>query len=107
MLTADTYGTISQYFVDTNVSVNILKSTNATKEKREFVEHLGKNATIAIGNGSNDSEMIKVSKLGISIIGHEGLSTKTIVNSDIIFNSFEDVYNSLLNTKRIVATLRE
>ncbi|BEP30055.1 HAD family hydrolase [Helicovermis profundi] len=107
ILTADTYGTIERYFTDTKVCVNILKSSNGTKEKKEFIEKIGKTNTIAVGNGSNDAEMIKTAKLGICIIGSEGASKKALLNSDIIFNSFKDVYKALMNTKRIIATLRE
>ncbi|MGB9911871.1 MAG: HAD hydrolase family protein, partial [Candidatus Kapaibacteriota bacterium] len=80
---------------------------NQVKLKAEFVEILGPDATVSIGNGSNDAKMLKVSSLGIAVIGKEGASNKALQNADIICNSIEDALTMLLNPELIVATLRE
>ena len=87
------------------MKLKILNSDNHTKEKEEFVKEL-KNV-FAIGNGSNDSLMLKASEIGVCVIENEGASSKAIVNSDIVCKSIEDAFELLLKPKRIIATLRE
>ena len=105
VITADTFGSVKKELEEfKNVNVIILKTTNHTKEKAEFVMSL-KN-TIAIGNGNNDSLMLKEADIGICVIGKEGASAKSIMNSDIVVKDIKDVINLIENPKRIIATLR-
>jgi soluble P-type ATPase len=50
--------------------------------------------------------MLKNAILGIAVIGDEGCSTTTLLQSDITTNSIEDALMLLLNEKRLIATLR-
>jgi soluble P-type ATPase len=59
-----------------------------------------------IGNGNNDSEMVKNAILGIAIIGDEGCATPTLLQSDISCTNIADALELLLNEKRLIATLR-
>ena len=72
-----------------------------------YVLDLGKENTVAIGNGANDSLMIKSAHLGIVVIGNEGAAIETLINSDIVCTNIFDALDLLLNSKRIVATLRK
>jgi P-type E1-E2 ATPase len=105
VITADTHGSAAKNLSDSTVKLKILTSDNHTKEKAEFVKSL-KNV-FAIGNGSNDSMMLKAATLGICVIEDEGASVKSIINADIVCKSIEDAFELLLNPKRIIATLRE
>ena len=105
VITADTFGSVKTELEEfKNVNVIILNTTNHTKEKAEFVMSL-KN-TIAIGNGNNDSLMLKEAEIGICVIGKEGASSKSIMNSDIVVKDIKDAINLIENPKRIIATLR-
>ena len=105
VITADTHGSAAKNLSDSTVKLKILTSDNHTKEKAEFVKSL-KNV-FAIGNGSNDSMMLKAATLGICVIEDEGASVKSVINADIVCKSIEDAFELLLNPKRIIATLRE
>jgi soluble P-type ATPase len=105
VITADTHGSAAKNLKNTNIKLRILNSNNHTKEKEEFVKVLGN--VFAIGNGSNDSLMLKASTLGICVIEDEGASVKSVINADIVCKSIEDAFELLLNPKRIIATLRE
>ncbi|MGC8956575.1 MAG: HAD family hydrolase [Candidatus Kapaibacteriota bacterium] len=107
IITADTFGKVMNYKEQLNAEIRILPPYNQVKLKAEFVEILGPDATVSIGNGSNDAKMLKVSSLGIAVIGKEGASNKALQNADIICNSIEDALTMLLNPELIVATLRE
>jgi P-type E1-E2 ATPase len=105
VLTADTHGNAAKELKNLPVKLQILKTSNHTKEKEEFVKNL-KNV-FAIGNGSNDSLMLKAAEIGVCVINEEGASSKSIINADIICKSIIDAFCLLENPKRIIATLRE
>ncbi|GAX87064.1 conserved hypothetical protein [Lebetimonas natsushimae] len=104
VLTSDTHGNAKKELSELPVKLQILKTSNHTEEKKEFVENL-KN-TFAVGNGSNDSLMLKVADIGVCVINDEGVSSKSIINCDILCKSIIDALNLLEYPKRIVATLR-
>ena len=105
VITADTYGSVKKELEEfQNVEVVILKTNNHTEEKANFVKKL-KN-TIAIGNGNNDSLMLQVADIGVCVIGEEGASSKSILNSDIVVKNIKDAIKLIENPKRIIATLR-
>ena len=105
VITSDTHGSAAKNLDGLNVKLKILNSNNHTKEKEKFVREL-KNV-FAIGNGSNDSLMLRASEIGVCVMENEGASSKAVINSDIVCKSIEDVFELLLKPKRIIATLRE
>lgn len=107
IVTADTFGKVKEFQTVLNAEIHIIPPDDQVKLKADFIEILGADSTVAIGNGSNDSRMLKVAALGIAVIGKEGCSIKAIQNADIVCNSIEDALNLLLNPQLIVATLRE
>ncbi len=50
--------------------------------------------------------MLKVSALGVGIIGREGMSTRVLQNADIIVCNIQEGLELLFNPLRIKATLR-
>lgn len=107
IVTADTFNKVKDFQNLIEAEVHILPPEDQIKLKADFVEILGQDSTVVIGNGSNDSKMLKVSALGIAVIGKEGGSSKTLQNADIVCNSIEDALALLLNPKLIIATLRQ
>lgn len=107
VLTKDTFHTVRAALADTHVQVAVVAEENGTEAKLKYIEELGAVRTIAVGNGSVDSKMLKAAGLGIAVIGHEGLSVKAMKDADLIFTSIEDVFETLLNPLRLIATLRE
>lgn len=108
IITADTYGTAKKQFNDNDVKIEIIdKSIPGTVYKKEFVEKLGKDSVIAIGNGNNDSKMLKTAVIGIAVLGEEGLAADCVLNADIVFKDIFDALNILENVKGLIATLRK
>ena len=107
IITADTFGTISNYFADINVGIKIISGEKQGEQKANFVKSLNAVSVVAIGNGANDALMLKSAELGIAVIQAEGASTQALINSDIACTSITDALNLLLNPLRIAATLRE
>lgn len=107
IITADTYGNVKKQCEGLPVSVETFPKGNATFHKKSFVEKLGSEETMVIGNGMNDIEMFKAAILSIAVIGEEGCAGKLIAQSDIVVRSIEKVFSMIENTNRIVATLRD
>ena len=106
ILTADTFNKVRQELSEYSFNIHILTSGNEIEQKKKFVENLNPDSVVAFGNGSNDLEMLKVSALGIAIIGGEGMSSKVITNGDIIARNIQEGIDLLFNPLRIKATLR-
>ena len=106
VLTADTFGNVSKYADKLSAEVKILATNPISQAKDDIVKELGVNKTIAIGNGKNDEKMLKSSALGIALIQIEGLAKDTLLTSDIIYTSICDALQALINSKRLVASLR-
>jgi len=107
VITADTFGSVKSQMEGFSVIVKVLQTDNHTAEKAAYIDTLHKDTCIALGNGNNDSQMLKNAILGIAIIGDEGCATTTLQQSDISCNCIEDALNLLLNEKRLIATLRK
>ncbi len=106
VITADTFGEASENLKNTNCQIKILRADNQAWQKLEFINNLGKNKVIAIGNGENDSLMLKAAALGIVLIQEEGASVKTLLSADIVCKSIHHALDLLNNPQRIAATLR-
>lgn len=107
VLSADTYGSVQTECNDLSLEVHVLSQKNGTAEKRTFVQNLGAESTVCIGNGVNDGGMFEVCALSILIMGEEGCAVQTLQKADIVVKNSEDALNLLLRPKRITATLRQ
>jgi P-type E1-E2 ATPase len=106
IVTADTFGTVRQKCRNIKGKMKVLSSSNGALEKEQFVESLGTEKVVAVGNGVNDSLMLKKAALGIIVIGEEGAASLALNNADIIVKDIHDALDLLLNKTRIKATLR-
>jgi len=106
ILTADTYGTVTDQCKNLNVTVKTFPKENAGLEKRKIIQGLNGDKTIAVGNGFNDIKMLKESRLTFAVIEKEGCCGQLIYHADIVVNSILDVLDALENPARIKATLR-
>ena len=106
ILTADTFGTVKKACKTIKGTVTVLTLGYGAPEKEAFVRRLGEKEVVAVGNGMNDRMMLGTSALGILVIGSEGASGHALAVSDILATNILDALDLLLNTKRIIATLR-
>ncbi len=108
IISADTRGNLSQVAKELTVKYAKIQSEyqSEAKQKEDELVKLGKEHTVAIGNGNNDELMLKSAILGIGIVGKEGATTKTLSKSDLIFHDIIDALDFLLDDKKIIATLR-
>ena len=83
------------------------KGITDAEAKNNELKRLGKDITVAIGNGNNDELMLKNAILGLVIIGSEGASVKSIINSDVAFQDPISAIDFLLDETTMIATLRK
>ena len=107
ILTSDTHGTVTSQMAGLPVQVTILTGDGHAQQKADFVEKLGADATIAIGNGANDAAMLASAGIGIALIQQEGASTGAMSSADLAFNDIFDAFGALMRPQRLVASLRK
>ena len=108
LLSADTRGKLQELATKLGATPHKLQfKGRESEEKAEFVNALGKESVVAVGNGNNDYLMLKQARLGIIIIGKEGAATKALLNSDICVTSPVDALDLLLDPISLKSTLRD
>lgn len=106
IITADTHGTLRQEIAGLPLHAQVIAGPIGADEKRRVIEALGANRTIAVGNGRNDVAMLHVAALALVIAGPEGVAREALLAADVIFPTIDDALSSLINTRRLLATLR-
>jgi soluble P-type ATPase len=106
IITADTRGNVEQETVGIPCTVSILPIQNQDRGKLEYIEKIGTENTVCIGNGRNDHLMLKDAALGIAVIQEEGSAADAIMEADVIIPNILDALNLLTSPLRLVATLR-
>ena len=103
ILTAGTHGNLA----DIEKSLGFpLRLINKGEEKMRYVQQLGPEHVVAVGNGSNDVGMLRLAAIGIAVMTLEGVSTRALQAADILVASPVDALGLLLSPKRLIATLR-
>lgn len=106
ILTADTHGTVSKRLAGFPYTLHIIQTNNQDQAKAEYIKKLGTSSVIAIGNGNNDTLMLKESALGIAVIQKEGAAGTALREASVICTSIKDALNLFLKPARLQATLR-
>ncbi len=75
-------------------------------EKRQRVEALGREHTVAIGNGRDDVAMLQDAAIGIAVVGPEGLAASLLPAADVIVHDILDALDLLAHPTRLAATLQ-
>jgi len=106
ILTADTYGLVEEALKDYTFHIHILSESAESEQKAAYVEELNTSKVISYGNGNNDAEMLKKSRVGVAVIKEEGCSTKTLEAADLVVKDITDGLQLLLQPLRLKAGLR-
>ncbi len=106
VLTADTFGTGEKACRNIKAFVHVLEPGEGGIQKLKFIEKLGTQHTATIGNGTNDSLMLKNAALGIVVLGPEGASVQALLAADVVVTDICQALDLLLHPKRLIATLR-
>lgn len=107
LLTADTHG--RQEWIDQQLNLRAVRVQpyQEAEQKAQYVQALGFDSVVAIGQGANDAQMLKVAGLGICVLSKEGLAVETLVSADLVVNNIFDAFELLEKPLRIVASMRK
>lgn len=104
IITADTFGSVRKELPE--FKIKIISAQKQAEQKRDYVNILGKENCIAIGNGFNDHLMLKESKLGIVVIQSEAAHKSAILAADIICKNIFDALQLFQFPDRLKAVMR-
>ncbi len=107
LLTADTYGNGAVIADQLNIQLHRLGPGQEAQQKADFVHELGAVHTVAVGNGTSDTQMLAAAGLGIAVLGREGLAVAALQAADLIVPDITDALDLLLYPKRLIATMRQ
>ncbi len=105
---ADTRGNLADIGKELSVETHRLTlDLPEDEEKRLLIEKLGAENTAAVGNGINDSKMLKAAKIGIAVMGKEGAAVETINNANIVVTDPAHALDLFLHPIILKSTLRK
>jgi len=107
LLTADTHGKQSEIDQQLNLKAVRIQPGNEVEQKADFIQQLGAETVVAIGQGANDAGMLNAAALGICVLSVEATAVKTLLSADLVANSIQDALDLLEKPLRIVASLRK
>lgn len=103
LLSADTFGTLEELGRELGVETTRIQTG---MDKGDLVRGLGGGRCAAIGNGRNDAEMLAEVRLGIVVLGPEGLSPQALLAASVVCPSIAVALDLLTDPKALGATLR-
>ena len=106
VITADTFGKAAEFLSDWPVFLYILVPGSEGEQKESYVQTLGAEQVVAVGNGRNDCRMVSAACVGMAVVGPEGASGPLLLSADVVCPDILTALDLLLNLDRLKATLR-
>jgi P-type E1-E2 ATPase len=106
LITADTHGRLEDIRRDLNVTALQIPAQSQASAKLDYIQRLGEESVVAIGNGANDAAMLKRAALSMVVVGPEGAAVEAMLEADIAVRDIRSALELLLYPKRLIATLR-
>jgi soluble P-type ATPase len=106
ILTADTFGGAKKELKTIPCEIVVIAKEDQARAKADYVRKLGAKKTVCIGNGRNDTLMLKKAALGIALIQTEGCAGEALLAADVVTHNIQDALNLLRHPLRLTATLR-
>jgi len=106
VVTADTFGRARQALAGMPCHLTVLSADGQDVAKLRYVETLGAVHCVCVGNGRNDRLMLAKAGLGIAVMQGEGTAVDTLLAAKVAVPDIHVALGLLLNSGRLVATLR-
>lgn len=106
VITADTFGKVHAALAGLPCKLTVLPEYGQDTSKLAYVEKLGADRTVCVGNGRNDRLMLKAAALGIVVVQDEGAAIEAFVSADVVLPDINLALDLLMNPLRLIATLR-
>ena len=106
VVTADTFGKARAGLQGLPCDLVVLGTDGQDEAKRTYVERLGSDAVVAIGNGRNDALMLEIARLGIAVVQEEGAAARTLAAADLVCPHINAALDLFDHPGRLIASLR-
>jgi len=106
VVTGDTFGTARAELAGSPCAIVVLAQEGQAEAKVRFARELGASQVVAVGNGRNDRLLLEAVALAIGVCGREGIAAEALQATDIVVPDPASALDLLLDTNRLVATLR-
>lgn len=107
ILTADTFGKVQSEIGGIACRLSIIPAEeDQALSKLNYIEQLGTQGTVCIGNGRNDCRMLKETALGIAVLQEEGMAVEAVMAADVVAPDILTALDLLTHPLRLIATLR-
>lgn len=106
VVTADTFGSVRAQLGGVETQVVLISNQDQDRKKLDALNLIGADTTMAVGNGVNDALMLKHAKLGVAVLGEEGMALQALMSADVMIRDILDLFAFFENPKRLSATLR-
>jgi soluble P-type ATPase len=104
VLTADTFGQAERQLEGLPLTVRVIRTGI---DKASFVQEMGPERVIAIGNGRNDVPMMLLARLGLAVVGPEGAAAELLRHADVVVTDVHQALDLISSPLRLKATLRD
>lgn len=107
ILTADTHG--RQAYIDQQLGLvaTRVQPGNEAIQKLQFIQELGAERVLAIGQGANDALMLKAAAVGVCILSTEGTAVETLLAADLVVPDIHTALELIEKPLRLLASLRK
>jgi soluble P-type ATPase len=106
VVTADTFGNVREEVNALPVTLKALGPTCQDVKKLEYVQNLGADSCVCIGNGRNDRLMLQEAALGVAVLEQEGVFAATSLAADMLARDIRSALDLLRFPQRLIAGLR-
>lgn len=106
MLTADTHGRQDEIDRRLGIAAQRIEPGGEEDAKREYLQGLGADRVVAIGQGRNDAGMLEEAEIGIAVLSKEGLTREALFAADLVVPDIRSALGLLEHPLRLVASLR-
>jgi len=107
LVTANTHGLQNQIDHQLSIKAHILQPGDEAIQKADYIEKLGVETVVAIGQGANDAEMLRKAAIGICILSREGTAVETLLAANVVVPDIVSALELLEKPLRLIATLRK
>lgn len=107
LLTADTHGGQAEIDKLLNLQAVRIQPGDEVRQKAVYVQNLGPEHVVAIGQGANDAGMLKTAALGICVLSVEGLAIEAMNEADLLMPDILSALDLVEKPLRMIASLRK
>ena len=106
VVTTDTFGCAREALKGLGANLTVLEPGSQAEAKLAYVQELGPQRVVAIGNGRNDRLMLAAAALGVAVSSLEGTAVEALMAAHVYLPSVHEALDLLEKPLRLTSTLR-